>query len=219
MTSTAEQTEPPRVIAINGRMYENPAYRPWVEERQRWNKTPITHTQQKQQRQRTPPTTTTILQDANILQKSLRHDQKPNPHHKIIAYKSVENVWMSFRLCSSKERAWESLNVWRAIYLYQLRLIEIHRLSKTCYRTIQYFLHAPSRTGFTSAGRIVVATKILMAREIMRRDEPLEQTWNNWHNCDPRTIPKNLLHTLKRAKCPTSRVMLHELAARTLISG
>lgn len=37
-----------------------------------------------------------------------------------------------------------------------------------------------------------------MAREIMHRDECLEETWERWHNTDPREIPKNLLHTLKR---------------------
>jgi hypothetical protein len=72
-------------------------------------------------------------------------------------------------------------------------------------------------TGFTSAGRIVVATKILMAREIMRREECLEQTYERWHNTDPRKIPKNLLKTLIRGIGSTSREKLPISAAIPLM--
>ena len=162
------------------------------------------------------PTLGSCLPDLNELQRRLRSQQEHHKNRKLTGYKSACNVWMDYKLYTKKDRAWQSLQCWRAIALYHIRIKEIARLARTSYRTCQYFLHAPSRVGFISAGRIVTATKILMGHRLLWLEETFEDTWEKWHDCDPRYINKGLFKTLTDGKCTTTRVMEPKTTLNTL---
>lgn len=139
----------------------------------------------------------------------LARQHKPQAPKKVNGFEEVAGIWPSFNVVNKQGRAWESLNTNKAIFLFGLTLKAIHQRSKVSYRTIQYFIHAPSRVGVTSAARIVLATKILVAERILWVGEPLEFVFQRWHDCDPRNLPKNYLkaqnsgsRSLSRQKAP-----------------
>lgn|SRR3990172_892959 len=104
-----------------------------------------------------------------------------------ITYELVSDVW-EFRQPDP-----HSLNVLRAIYLFGISKAEIFRRAHVNPKTLDRFLNDPNRVRDATAHEIVEATKSLTFEWIIHLEMSCEAFLEEWHDCDPRTLPKNFL--------------------------
>lgn len=140
---------------------------------------------------RQPTSIKDLLNDQQLIKKELYLQQQPLPPARPTTLRQIKSPWLEFSILNAQQKAWESLNVWRAKYLYGIRNVEITRSARVSKRTLEYFLHAPNRVGYQSATKIILATKLVMSRAILWYEEDYNATWERWNSCDPRIVKAN----------------------------
>jgi hypothetical protein len=133
-----------------------------------------------------------------------RPQQKPEPPTDAEkALQKVLQVWGNPCITDPKSKAWQSLQMRRAVFLYGISLISIARAGIVARRTVHYFFHAPNMVGYRSSRKIVKGTQLQLARAILAYKEPLNVFEEQWRATDPRQIDKGFLYTLKPKPCNT----------------
>jgi len=150
------------------------------------------------------------------LTKNLRHEQKGLPADLNSAYESLQELWLNYNVTTPEGRDWESLVVRKACFLYGIRYREISREARVAYRTLQYFIHNSERVGLASCQRIVLATKLILARRILWFQEPYSVTWERWSALDARNVPLCMYRRVKRCVRAFLREKARKLPYRTL---
>lgn len=176
---------------------------------------PLTEKLERQAR-RSPSRHKVLAEEISRLTRQLRHEQKTNQQYHTNAWRAIQELWLTYDITTRRNRWWESRNVRKAAYLYAIKYAEISREAKVAYRTVQYFAHDPDRVGMYSCRRIVMATKLCLARQILHFEEPYQVTWNRWNAQDAKPMPSNFFRTLKDPIGDSLRELERKPSARPL---